>query len=75
MSGFYSLVVLVDEELPVPEQRLILWPGTNVFNAQLDDAEAFCAWLTQQGCTVQQINRLDGPESQPFSGNSDLVLV
>jgi len=64
VAGFYSLVVAVRDELPLPDQRLILFEGVNVFNAQLDDCEAFCAWLVEQGCTVQQVNRLDEPEEE-----------
>lgn len=64
MPGFYSLIVLVRDELPLPDQRLILFEGVNVFNVQLDDPKAFCAWLVEQGCTVQQVNRLDEPEEE-----------
>ncbi len=67
--GYYSMVVRTNEEVAMPDQRLVLFPGVNLFTTTLTDEEApaFMEWLAQQGCVVEEVNRLDGSEETPES--------
>lgn len=58
--GFYSFIVLADDELPLPEYLIYLEPGRNVFNALLKtDLDTFTNFLMEHGVKVVQANRLD----------------
>jgi hypothetical protein len=57
--GFYSFIVLAPDEVPLPAQMLCLDRGRNVFNATIDDIEAFRKLLRDQGVEILKENRLD----------------
>lgn len=61
----YSYIVLSNKDVPLPEHRLFLTHGRNVFNIFLDDVGAFRGMLAEAGVTVVQENRLDEFEPVP----------
>lgn len=65
----YSYIVLSRQEVPLPDYRLYLAHGRNVFNVFLPDVEAFRRTLADAGVTILQENRLDEFEPVP----SDVV--
>lgn len=64
MTGFYSMVVLATDEVGLPEHHLLLVPGINTFNLQIEDVDAFCADLVEQGCRIHALHRLDVSEDE-----------
>lgn len=63
MMGFYSFIVMAPGEVTIHEHLIVLDGGRNVFNAQVDDLQAFTKRLTDEGVTVIQVNRLDEYEA------------
>jgi hypothetical protein len=63
--GFYSFIVISPDEMPLPEHRLYLDRGRNVFNALIEDIDAFKTKLSSGGVNIIQVNRLDVFEKVP----------
>lgn len=63
MGGFYSLIVWAQYEVMVPRLNLTLEVGINAFNAQVDDVDDFIQELSDLGCTVREVNRLNEKET------------
>jgi len=66
-GGFYSFVVWAVEEVPLPEHLLLLEPGMNAFNAQLEDLDGFIACLREAKVEVRQVNNLTDPSFVPLT--------
>lgn len=82
--GFYSIVVWTPVEIEVREKLLFLDPGTNTFNVQTDDVEAFIDRLKVEGTRdgtlpvrIVQVHQLDGLEAIPaeFSGLDEVPIL
>ncbi len=61
---FYSFVVIAQEEVPLPEHLLILEPGMNVFNAQIEDLDLFLVMLKEARVDVKEANQIGGEDGE-----------
>lgn len=57
--GFYSFIVVAPGEVPLPDYLVYLDTGRNVFNATVNDLDAFKQCLSDEGVQILQVNRLD----------------
>lgn len=61
--SFYSFVVWTPAEIQLREKGIVLDPGTNAFNVQVDDVDLLKAHFNAAGARVVSCNRLDEYEA------------
>jgi hypothetical protein len=57
---YYSFVVRSERDVPLPEHLLIIGSGLDIFNARVDDLDAFRVKLEAEGVKILEVHQLDG---------------
>ena len=68
---YFSIVAFAKGEAELPEHRVTLDSGVNVFSIYTDDVDAVIAQLVEQGVQVQSVHALDAFESVPPPPDED----
>jgi hypothetical protein len=69
---FYSFRVQASHEVELPDQAQVLGPGTNAFNALVDDLDAFKKLLTENDVIIVNVSRLD--DHEPVDPTASFML-
>lgn len=72
---YFSIVAFATGELDLPEHRVSIDSGMNVFTVYVDDIDPLVGFLQDQGVTVQSVHALDEFESVPPPSNEDLEIT
>lgn len=68
---YYSIVAVATGEAELPEHKVILGSGMNVFTLYTEDIDAVVSQLVTQGVSVQSVHALDVFESVPPPPNDE----
>jgi len=72
---YFSIVAFAKGELDLPEHKVNLDSGMNVFSVYVDDVDSLVEHLQSQGVTVQSVHALDQFESVPPPPNEDPLEI
>ena len=72
---YFSIVAFATGELDLPEHKVSLDTGMNVFSVCVADIDSVVGFLQDQGVTVQSVHALDEFESVPPPPNEDQLEI
>jgi hypothetical protein len=71
--AYYSLVVWTPTEIVIQARRVLLDPGVNTFNVEVDDIDELTAFLRESGARIVQCNTLD--QFEPVPAEPEMLLA